>query len=349
VAEGEDVQPWEPAPSWEPGRLKLARELRGLTRAELAVALDKSAAAVGQYEAAKIQPQRRAWRTLATALSLPPAFFWQPNPPALANVFFRPDRAVPQTAFRRSAAIAGLLSELHAQLQASDGPRADIPRVRLSVGNAAEFELVAEGIRVAWGLGNNPISNMTSLLTEHHIVVAPVNDKPAPTGSFSTWIGNAPWLFPAATAGLPAQARLDAAHELGHLVMHTSQDVGSADAERQAERFALAFLMPRRGFELISPRVTDIALAFLKRVWGVPMASIVKRAYDLELISEASFRRSHARLNRLAYRRKEPFEPPPETPDVLSTLVNAARDADTLDEALDAIAWPRSLLHELIG
>lgn len=218
VAQG-DFQPSEPEPGWVPGRLKLARELRGLTRAELAVALNKSAAAVGQYEAALIQPQRRAWRALATALSLPPAFFRLPNAPVLPNAFFRPDRAVPQVAYRRSAAIAGLLTELHSYLQPADSDeKADIPRVRLSVGKTAEFELVAEGIRVAWDLGNHPIDDLTALLEQHHIVVASINDKPAPTGSFSTWIGNTPWLFAAASAGKPSQARFDAAHELGHLI-----------------------------------------------------------------------------------------------------------------------------------
>jgi Zn-dependent peptidase ImmA (M78 family)/transcriptional regulator with XRE-family HTH domain len=327
----------------------LARELRGLTRAELAVALGKSAAAVGQYEAAKIQPQRRAWRTLATALSMPTAFFRLPNAPALEKLFFRPDRSVPQIAFRRSAAIAGLLGELHAQLTPENAPRADIPRVRLSVGNDAEYELVAEGIRAAWGLGNNPLGDLIALLEQHSIGVAAVNDKPAPTGSYSTWIGTTPWVFAASSASRPAQARLDVAHELGHLILHTSSDIGSPEAERQAERFALAFLMPRRAFEFASTRITDPALADLKRVWGVPLAAIVKRGFQLGLTSEASFRRAHARLNQTEFRAKEPDEPTPKDPQTMSKLVDAARENGSIDTALDAVGWPRSLLHDLIG
>jgi Zn-dependent peptidase ImmA (M78 family)/transcriptional regulator with XRE-family HTH domain len=338
--------------SWEPGRLKLARELRGLTRAELAVSLGKSAAAVGQYEAAKIQPQRRAWRTLAATLSLPPSFFRLPNAPVLPRVFFRPDRTVPRVAYRRSAAIAGLLGELYSELSSPGSVSRDspgkIPRVGLSTGSAAEFELVAEGIRSAWDLGNNPVGDLTSLMEQRGIVVASINDNPAPTGSFSTWIGDKPWLFEAASAGLPAQARLDAAHELGHLVMHISPDVGTANAERQAESFALAFLMPRRAFVFPSTRITDAALVDLKRVWGVPMAALVRRGFDLGLISEASYRRSHARLNQALFRAHEPAEPSPERPQTLSTLVEAARQAGMLDDILDAVAWPKSLLHELV-
>lgn len=79
------------------------------------------------------------------------------------------------------------------------------------------------------------------------------------------------------------------------------------------------------------------------------MAALVKRGSDLELISEASYRRSHARFNRASYRAKEPAEPFPERPQALSTLVDAARATGTLDDALDGIAWPKSLLHELVG
>jgi hypothetical protein len=160
---------------------------------------------------------------------------------------------VPQIAYRRSAAIAGLLSELYGELSfhesAAHDSRGKIPRVGLSSKPASEFELVAEGVRSSWDLGNNPIRDLTGLIERHGIVVARINDRPAPTGSFSTWIGDRPWLFEAASAGLPAQARLDAAHELGHLVMHMSPDVRTANAEREAESFALAFLMPRRAFE----------------------------------------------------------------------------------------------------
>ncbi len=277
-------------------------------------------------------------------------FFRLPNVPALAHAFFRPDRAAPQTAYRRSAAMAGLLGELYAQLRPRDDDLPGrIPRLRLSVGTVDELELVAEGIRVDWDLGNHPIDDLTALMEQHHIVVAPINDKPARTGSFSTWIGNVPWLFPVASVGMPAQPRLDAAHELGHLIMHTSQDVGTASAERQAETFALAFLMPRRALEFSSLRITEPTLMDLKRMWGVPMAALVKRGYGLGLIAEASYRRSHAKLNRAAYRAHEPAEPTLERPQTLSTIVEAARQEGTLDDALLAVGWPKSLLQDLVG
>ena len=40
------------------------------------------------------------------------------------------------------------------------------------------------------------------------------------------------------------RSRFDAAHELGHLVLHSPEEAGSKDAETQAHQFAAAFLMP---------------------------------------------------------------------------------------------------------
>lgn len=57
-----------------------------------------------------------------------------------------------------------------------------------------------------------------------------------------------------------ARARMTAAHELGHLMLHSGQPVGLAfsrrddpqiDPERQADVFAAAFLMPERAFRKI--------------------------------------------------------------------------------------------------
>src|SRR5258708_40375904 len=48
--------------------------------------------------------------------------------------------------------------------------------------------------------------------------------------------------------GSTSRTRFDMAHELGHLVMHSKPTLELADREKQADRFAAAFLLPRRGF-----------------------------------------------------------------------------------------------------
>ncbi|WP_419757134.1 ImmA/IrrE family metallo-endopeptidase [Teredinibacter turnerae] len=50
------------------------------------------------------------------------------------------------------------------------------------------------------------------------------------------------------------RCRFDAAHELGHLVMHCHGAPQGQEAEKEANAFASAFLMPRRSVLANAPR-----------------------------------------------------------------------------------------------
>ncbi|WP_445083824.1 ImmA/IrrE family metallo-endopeptidase [Candidatus Vondammii sp. HM_W22] len=52
----------------------------------------------------------------------------------------------------------------------------------------------------------------------------------------------------------PTRLRFDTAHERGHLVMHIRIVTGDTGTEAQANRFASAFLLPRRDFVREFPR-----------------------------------------------------------------------------------------------
>jgi len=132
--------------------------------------------------------------------------------------------------------------------------------------------------------------------------------------------------------------------------MHAREGLHSLDAERQADRFALAFLMPRREFDWDIPaRVTQAALGVLKRRWGVPMTDIVRRGYDLGLLSEASFRRSHPRLNSASARLAEPAEPEAESPTAFVGALANARESDTLDTVFEIMGMTQGFDRELLG
>ena len=47
-----------------------------------------------------------------------------------------------------------------------------------------------------------------------------------------------------ADKGQSDRSPFDAAHELGHLVLHRPEHAGTREVETQAHRFAAAFLMP---------------------------------------------------------------------------------------------------------
>jgi Zn-dependent peptidase ImmA (M78 family) len=117
--------------------------------------------------------------------------------------------------------------------------------------------------------------------------------------------------------------RFSIAHELGHLVMHHEPGAGSAQ-EKQADAFAAEFLMPASDIrEAFSASVDLARLADLKRVWGVSMSALLRRAQTLNAISEWQYRTLVIEMSALGYRTAEPVEVLPEQPQRIPALVQS--------------------------
>ena len=94
-----------------------------------------------------------------------------------------------------------------------------------------------------------------------------------------------------------ARGRFDAAHELGHLVIHHDAEAGSRLVENQAHAFAAEFLAPAAEIVDELPRTIDwVALQKLKRRWGLSLRALVVRARTLELFNENTYRRALRQL-----------------------------------------------------
>lgn len=95
-----------------------------------------------------------------------------------------------------------------------------------------------------------------------------------------------------------ARSRFDAAHELGHLVLHPDTEPGSKIVERQAHAFAAEFLMPAAEISRQLPRRIDWpTLHELKQHWQVSLRALVYCAHTLGRLSSASFRRANQQLS----------------------------------------------------
>ena len=188
-----------------------------------------------------------------------------------------------------------------------------------AVHSPEDIEICANDVRRHWGLGLGPIPNLTKLLQSQGILVCPVPNTCREVDAFSAWYQARPLIFLVAEHGA-ARTRFDGAHELGHLVMHADAAPGSQEIEREAHRFAGAFLVPRESFLAECPRWLNWAHFFeLKVRWKMSVAALVRRAYDLGVLSDASFRRACIHLRHEG--QNEPFEPPAEPPDFLSKAV----------------------------
>lgn len=305
-------------------RLTLARELSGLSKTELAERIGKTAGALSHFEGGRAQPDPTTLATLALALGMPREYFCLPLRAArlgLDDCNFRSLRSASQRERRQLLAFGTQLSEVEAVLS----EYVELPDVQLTPRPLVEGERCEDRaleVRKSWGLGVGPIHEVTRLLETRGIVVAYIPRSCERVAAFSCWQRARPFVFIVAEQP-PSRERFDAAHELGHLALHVDVTPGDRALEADADRFAAAFLMPRDGIlpHLVHSRPTLDGFWSLKRHWGVSAAALIRRAFDLGVIREATYRRLQIELSVGQHRRNEPYEFAASPP---SLLVQAA-------------------------
>lgn len=74
-------------------------------------------------------------------------------------------------------------------------------------------------IRNHWGIGERPIGNMVHLLEAKGVRVFSLTERSRRIDAYSLWLEGIPFVF-LNTMKTAEHGRTDAAHELGHLLMH---------------------------------------------------------------------------------------------------------------------------------
>lgn len=263
----------------------MARERRGLDKTSLARVAGIDIRSVTGFEAGEFSPSDQRLAKLAAVLGFPIEFF------------FGPDLDVPSrqaASFRAMTRMSAPLRNM-ALSQAALGiafnkwleerftlPTPQIPDLR----HASDPETAARTLREEWGLGELPIRNMIHLLEARGVRVFSLSIEAREVDAFSWWGGETPYIF-LNTYKTPEHSRFDAAHELGHLVLHKHAGPLVRQAEREANAFASAFLMPRGSVIARAPKLVSYdALVRLKKVWRVSVAALNYRLRALDLTSE---------------------------------------------------------------
>jgi Zn-dependent peptidase ImmA (M78 family)/DNA-binding XRE family transcriptional regulator len=115
---------------------------------------------------------------------------------------------------------------------------------------------------------------------------------------------------------------MNVAHELAHLVLHRNA-LGrlSPELEKEAFAFGAEFLMPEVGIRPdLRPPVSLTRIAGLKPKWGVSIQALVRRAYDLGVISERQYRYLFMQISSKGWRTDEPIPITPERPRLLKKM-----------------------------
>ncbi|WP_283536232.1 helix-turn-helix domain-containing protein [Methylorubrum extorquens] len=286
----------------------IARHRRRMSSKGLAEAVGLTAVHVSRLENGIHEPEPETLAAIAKALGFPVEFFTgdEIDPVTKEGVSFRSMTAM-KAAERDAAIAAGHIAYLLADWTAA---RYNLPATDLiEASEERDPARAARWLRQHWGLGEQPIKHMIKMLEAKGIRVFSLAENTAALDAFSCWRGDTPYIF-LNTAKSAERSRFDAAHELGHLVMHKHGGPQQGkSAEYEAQLFAASFLMPQSDIEAKIPRALTLdQIVIAKRRWGVSVGALAYRLNKLGILSDWLYRGMLIEMGRRDYRKNEPNE-----------------------------------------
>ena len=301
-----------------------------MKKKELAQCIGVSERSISSYEKGEQQPEAQTLKRIAESLNFPVSFFLAADPDELT-----PDIASFRSMSKMSArqrdvalgagSIALLLNEWIEKK--FNLPTHDLPDLSREPGlltqlarreeyeddtpfptptSANDPEAAAEALRSYWGLGELPIKNMIVLLESKGIRVYSLAIDAKEVDAFSMWYGGKPFMF-LNTYKSAEHCRFDAAHELGHIVLHRHGQSHGPELEREANAFASAFLMPRKSVLCNGPKSATLpGLVQHKKYWTVSVAALNYRLHSLGMTSDWTYRTLCVQIAEAGYRKHEP-------------------------------------------
>jgi Zn-dependent peptidase ImmA (M78 family)/DNA-binding XRE family transcriptional regulator len=269
-------------------RLGIARKRRKFTKMRLAEAVGVTPHTILRYESSKMMPSNDVVTRLAKALEFPVGFFLAPEiDEAMEGAASFRSMAAMTAAERDSALAASTIAFLFTDWVED---RFNLPPPDLIDLDGEHPEIAARSLRQIWGLGERPVRNMVHLLEAKGIRVFALAENTKTVDAFSLWRGGQPFVF-LNTLKTPERSRLDAAHELGHLVLHKHGGPKGRAEEHEANRFASSFLMPSDDVSAVAPRVNSLhQIVQLKKRWDVSALALIVRLHQLGVITDWQYR-----------------------------------------------------------
>lgn len=302
--------------------LELARGARELTQAEAARASGITQAMFSKIENRLVEPSQEVVAAIAAALDYPVEFFYQ-NERAFAFPHFHHRK--------RSKLNARPLAKIHALINIqrqhitrllkahNNEPAKPIPEFDLKQRYRSPAE-IARMMREYWMLPRGPIEDLTSTIEAAGGIVIQCEFGTTLLDAISFRAPGLPPLF-FMNRDVPSDRyRFTLAHELGHMIMHSHPD-DDEEMESAADQFAANFLMPASD---VRPYLTDLSFGKLARVkgyWRVSIKALIRRCYDLKMMTTWQYKNLSIQYNKAGYMRGEPNPLPAEKPGALSKLV----------------------------
>lgn len=305
---------------FEPKRLTQVREARGLSKINLGRLVERSPSTITKWESGYHSPDADALAALSIILQCPTSWFTKPvtlyenNP-----VFFRTLANTAKDLCAASEHYMEWLQEISAHLQEElDFPEVNIPYLDVSDYRQIDdemIEIMASKCRKLWGLGLAPLADLLLVIENAGVICSRFAQGSTVMDGYSQWNEreSRPYIILASDKNNYFRSRFDAAHELGHLVLHRFVKrldiVNFKPIEAQAHKFAACFMLPEEAFSVeLPPGPTLENFITLKQRWGMSAQSMITRAKELLLISDVEHLRLYKQVSARGWRKGEPFD-----------------------------------------
>jgi len=326
-----------------PEMLSLAREARGVTQAELALASGVSQGNISKYEGNVLRVSEEHLESIARALQFPMEFFLLDERKfgfGSSCTYHRRRQTMPVRDLNMVLARTNILRmRINILLRGAEVENVnEFPRLDLNDYDG-EVEKIAAILRSTWRLPQGPVTNLVASMEQAGGIVYRCPFGTRKIDAISQLIPGLPPIF-FVNSEIPGdRLRFTLAHELGHIIMHR---VDSENSEEEADRFASEFLMPARDIGPDLSAVSLLKLTRLKPYWKVSIGALIRRARDLGKITDRQYRSLNEIMGRAGYRMSEPAPIAIEEPKLLSEIIRVHR----VDHGYSANELSRLLLMD---
>lgn len=288
-------------------RIKLAREIAGLTQTELADRIGTTQSGIASMEANLYRPSPDYLKILAKETGFGLTFFEPTHVDEFPSgaLLYRTRTAVTKVERQLAHGLTSVAFELALSLgrKLKQVP-INLPRLRESPERAAQITRTALGIAP-----HVPVLDLMQRAERNGVLLLFVPREISGLDGFATWVGSPHPRPVVALLGGKVGYRINftLGEEIGHLVLHSPLTVPVTEADNQARAFAQELLLPREAMiEEMSSPITLSNLAPLKPRWNVSLQMLIRRAGDLKLITPNQYRYLNQQVRTNGWTQMEP-------------------------------------------
>ncbi|MGK9299647.1 helix-turn-helix domain-containing protein [Melissococcus plutonius] len=307
-------------------KLRDIRVLNGLSRKELAELIGISEQAVWQYENSTIYPRLDIMSKFSRFFNVDPRFFINENKLlyvvreesiAYRNVD-REQRAKTSSEAMYLEFVNDLVCKMNNKFSGINGLINSITLyVEKMRASGKDISECASYVRQKLNIQSN--RDLLLTVEQAGIIVLEKSFTTKNTDAYSSWVEDTAYIVLGTTRKTFVRRNFDIAHELAHIVLHKKVKITNLtkdefrEVEREADEFAGCLLLPKDEFlkdlNLIKTTISNPkSYIFMKEKYFVSIAAMGYRAFSLGAISINQRNYFFANMNRLGYRKKEPYD-----------------------------------------